>query len=367
MKFNVRWPLALAAPIIASAALSACTTLEVGEYSAADFAKVRKIDAHVHVNVADNAFVDQATADNFEILSINVDYPAFPSISDQAEVAHHFVERNPDRFHFATTFSMQGFGRAGWADRTNTHIDAEVRRGAVGVKVWKNIGMVERDAEGRLIFIDDAGFDPVFNHLAATGVPLIAHQGEPYNCWLPIEQMTTRNDRLYFSAHPEYHMYLHPEMPSYQALMARRDAMVARHPDLPFVGAHMASLEWNVDEAAKFLDAYPNAVIELAARMAQIQHQSVRDHRKVRDFFIQYQDRILYGTDLTLNPGEDAQAFRQAAHDYWSSDWTYLATGDTQRVEDIDADAKGLALPRSVIDKIYYANARREFFSRTDR
>lgn len=366
MKFNTCW-LRAAAASLACAALTACATGGGGTYTVEDFADVRKIDSHVHVNVADNAFLEQAAADNFEVLSINVDYPAFPSLSDQAEVAHHFAERNPERFHFATAFSMDGFGTAGWADRTNRHIDAEVRRGAVAVKVWKNIGMVERDAEGKLIFIDDAGFNPVFSHMTATGVPLIAHQGEPYNCWLPIEQMTTRNDQLYFSAHPEYHMYLHPEMPRYQELMAKRDAMVARNPNLRFVGAHMASLEWSVDEAAKFLDAHPNAVIELAARMAQIQYQSVRDHQKVRDFFIKYQDRILYGTDLTLNPGEDAQEFRQSAHDVWTGHWTYLATSETQRVDDIDADAQGLALPKSVIDKIYYANARRQFFARTGR
>lgn len=367
MTFNARWSLALAAPLMVCAALSACSTAASGTYTAADFASVPKIDAHVHLNIVDDAFLNQAAADNFEILSINVDYPTFPSISDQAEVAHHFAERDPERFHFATTFSMDGFGEAGWADRVNRHIEAEVRRGAVAVKVWKNIGMVERDAAGNLIFIDNAGFDPVFSRLAASGVPLIAHQGEPYNCWLPIEEMTTRNDQAYFTAHPEYHMYRHPEMPSYRELMARRDAMVARNPDLRVVGAHMASLEWSVDEAAAFLDAHPNAVIELAARMAQIQHQSVRDYEKVRDFFIAYQDRILYGTDLTLNPGEDADAFRQSAHDTWTSHWTYLATAETQRVDDIDADARGLALPRSVIDKIYHANARREFFSRRGR
>lgn len=366
MTLNRHWSLAAAA-ILVGGSLSACATLEPATYKASDFATVRKIDSHVHVNVADDAFLDQAAADNFEILSINVDYPAFPSIRDQAEVSHHYAAANPERFHFATTFSMDGFGQPGWADRANAGIDAEVARGAVAVKVWKNIGMVERDAGGNLIFIDDVGLNPVFSHLAATGIPLIAHQGEPYNCWLPVERMTTRNDQLYFTAHPEYHMYLHPEMPSYESLMARRDTIVSRNPQLRFVGAHMASLEWNVDEAAKFLDAHPNAVIELAARMAQVQYQSVRDYRKVRDFFIRYQDRILYGTDLTLNPGEDAAEFRQAAHDVWTAHWTYLATGQTQRVDDIDAEAPGLALPRSVIDKIYYANARREFFSRPGR
>lgn len=128
MKFNIRLSWALAAPIVLSA-LSACTTLEAGKtYAAADFATVRKIDAHVHLNTANDAFLDQAAADNFEILSINVDYPAFPSINDQAEVAHHYAETHPDRFHYAATFSMQGFGQAGWADRTKAIIDAEVRR-----------------------------------------------------------------------------------------------------------------------------------------------------------------------------------------------------------------------------------------------
>lgn len=365
MMSNRRW-LLTGAVLLAGSILSACNGAQNGTYGVSDFAKVRKIDAHVHVNVANDAFLDQAAADNFELLSINVDYPAFPSLNDQAQVAHHYAEQNPDRFHYATTFSMKGFGGADWAKDTNAHIDTEVQRGAVAVKVWKNIGMVERNAQGQLIFIDDAGFDPVFNHLTAIKIPLIAHQAEPYNCWLPLDQMTTRNDRLYFSAHPEYHMHLHPEMPSHQSLMSRRDAMIARHPDLHVVGAHMASLEWNVDEAARFLDAHPNANLELAARMAQIQYQSVRNQDRVRNFFIKYQDRIMYGTDLTLNPGEDPAAFRKAAHDYWLSDWKYLATNNSQRVEDIDADVPGLSLPRSVIDKIYYGNARKEFFTRNN-
>ncbi len=365
LRLNRRLLLALAASVslAASAPLSAQAAPGAETYTVADYAKVRKFDAHVHVNVKDPAFLDQAAADNFELLSINVDYPAFPPIAYQADVAHHFAKLAPQRFHYAATFSMKGFGGEGWAQRTNAYLDSEFRQGALAVKVWKNVGMVERDAKGQLIFIDDKGFDPVFDHLAARNIPLIAHQAEPYNCWLPIDQMTTKNDKAYFTEHPEYHMYLHPEMPRYETLMAKRDAMVANHPKLRFVGAHMASLEWNVDEAAKFLDAHPNAVIELAARMAQIQYQSVRDYAKVRGFFLKYQDRILYGTDLTLNPGEDAQGFKTVAHDYWMSDWTYLATPQTQRVADIDADARGLALPKSVIDKIYYSNARREFFA----
>ena len=83
--------------------------------------------------------------------------------------------------------------------------------------MWKNIGMVEQDAHGQLIMLDDPRFDGVMSHLEAHGIPLIAHQAEPKNCWLPLEAMTTENDRSYFRDHPEYHMYLHPEQPSYEA------------------------------------------------------------------------------------------------------------------------------------------------------
>jgi hypothetical protein len=183
--------------------------------------------------------------------------------------------------------------------------------------------------------------------------------------------MTTENDRSYFKEHPEYYMYLHPEQPSYEDLMGHRDRFVAKHPKLIFIGAHMASLEWSVDRLAKFFDTYPNATADLAARMTQVQFQTNADRRKVRQFFIKYQDRLLYGSDLTenppdpharaQNPPDNGQGFEKEADDFWRSDWVFLATGDVQHIDAIKADVKGLALPKSVIDKIYYANAHRVF------
>ena len=329
-------------------------------YSMEDFARVRKFDAHVHANTTDRAFLEQAQADGFELMSINVDYPDFPALADQHAAALALASLDPARFHWATTFSMQGYGTPGWAGRVQAGLDTAVGEGARAVKVWKNIGMVERDGAGRLVMLDDAALAPVAEHIRGLGVPLIAHQGEPHNCWLPLEQMTTDNDREYFGKHPQYHMYLHPEMPGYEDLMAARDRFVAAHPRLSFVGAHMASLEYDVDRLAAFLDRFPQATVDLAARMSQVQYQSVRDRETVRNFFIRYQDRPLYGTDLTFDPGADPLEFRREAHAVWSADWRYLATGESQRVDMIGADVAGLALPRAVIDKIYYANAVRE-------
>jgi hypothetical protein len=340
-------------------------------YTAADFEKVRKFDSHVHANTEDHHFLDIANKDGFELLSINVDYPDFPKLEKQAQVAHALQAADPKHFHFLTTFSMKGFGSPGWTADSIRHIDAEMAQGAVGVKVWKNVGMVERDAQNHLIMLDNPGFDGLAAHLEEQKIPLVAHQAEPKNCWLPLDQMTTENDRSYFREHPEYYMYLHPEMPSYESLMAARDRFVARHPKLIFIGAHLASLEWSVDRIAKFFAAYPNASADLAARMTQVQYQSKADREKVRQFFIKYQDRLLYGTDLTedppdpharaQNPPDDGTPFETEADKFWRSDWRYLATSDVQYIDAIKANVKGLALPKAVIDKIYYSNAHRVF------
>jgi predicted TIM-barrel fold metal-dependent hydrolase len=357
-------PVAAVACLAVLAGCATGTVLSESHYGRDDFATVRKFDAHVHANVVAPEILDQARADGFELLTVNVDYPDFPSLGEQQAAALALVRLDPARLHFATTFSMEGWGQPDWATRANGQIDAAVAQGALAVKVWKNIGMDVRGKDGRLVMIDDPGFDPVLAHVQALGLPLIGHQGEPYNCWLPLDRMTTENDRSYFREHPQYHMYLHPELPSYEQQMSARDRMLDHHPGLRFIGAHMASLEWDVDRLGAFLDAHPGAVIDLAARMTQVQYQSHRDRERVRGFFIRYQDRILYGSDLTFAPDAAAATFRTDAHAAWTSDWVYLATDEVQRVDDIDADVKGLQLPRAVIDSIYYGNARRVLLDR---
>jgi predicted TIM-barrel fold metal-dependent hydrolase len=329
-------------------------------YSIEDFPRVRKLDAHVHVNVSDPAFLEQARTDGFELITINVDYPDFPKLADQRTVALAQLNAGAGRMHWATTFSMQGFGETDWAEKVNAALAADAEHGATAVKIWKNVGMNERIG-GKLIRIDDPRISPVANQIQKLGVTLIGHQGEPHNCWLPLEEMTTDNDREYFRNHPQYHMYLHPEMPGYEDQIEARDNFVAAHPQLRFVGAHLGSLEYDVDRIAAFLDRFPNANVDTAARMSQLQHQSVRNYDKVRSFFIKYQDRLLYGTDLTVNPGDEPAEFKRSAHAVWTHDWRYLATNETQRVEIIQADVRGLALPRDVIDKLYYSNAVRIF------
>ena len=326
-------------------------------YSGDDFDRIKKFDAHVHLNALDSALVEQAVADNFELLTINVDYPDFPSLARQYEAALALQARYPRTVHFAASFTMEGWEDSAHLGRVLAHLHDALARGAVAVKVWKNIGMSVRDSKDRLLMIDDSRLDSVFSFLETVDTPFIGHQGEPHNCWLPLEEMTVNNDREYFRAHPQYHMFLHPEMPSYEDQISARNHRLQKTPELRFVGAHLASLEWSVDELAAFLDAFPGASVDTAARLGQVQVQSQADRDHVRDFFIRYQDRLLYATDLTHQEGDDAAMLARAAHEKWLLDWSYLTSDETLTAPEVNGAFLGLKLPRAVIDKLYFSNA----------
>ena len=346
---------------VAAAALGPAAAQDGARYTLADYDKVPKIDTHMHLHNPESTFVEAARAQKFKVLTINVDYPDFPPIDDQFRVAAALHAVFPTEVAFAGTFAVADFESPGWLERTERRIDAAMAAGAAGIKVWKNVGMSLRDAQGKLVMLDDARLKPVFDYMEANGVALLDHQGEPYNCWLPLDRMSVNNDREYFKAHPQYHMFLHPELPSWEDQMAARDRLLDAHPKLRFVGMHMASLERNVDELAAFLDRYPGATVDIAARLGQIQSQGQQDREKVRRFFVKYQDRLLYATDIEQEPAQPGAAMARATARAWRAQWRYFVSADTFKADDLDKPVRGLALPRGVIDKLYHLNAERVF------
>jgi predicted TIM-barrel fold metal-dependent hydrolase len=324
-----------------------------------DFRKMTKIDAHCHLEDESTAFMEQAVKDHFRIITLNTDAPGNLPIADQQQMALQQKKLFPGQVAYLTTFSMQGWDDPEWADKTVVWLESCFQQGAIGVKVWKNIGMVEKDNTGKFIMIDDPKFDPVFDYLVKKGIPVCGHLGEPRNCWLPLDAMTVNNDRSYFREHPEYHMYLHPDHPSYEDQIRARDNLLRKHPDLHFIGAHMGSLEWSIDELAGRLEEFPNMTIDLAARICHVQKQAQEDWQKVHDFFIRYQDRILYGTDLSDGGSSDPAAMQEKLHQTWLLDWKFFTTDEVMTTWEVDGVFRGLKLPREVVEKIYYRNAAR--------
>lgn len=325
-------------------------------YTADDFAEVRKIDTHVHLNSASASFGKLAEEDNFDLVTVNVDVPGMP-VAQQYKYALQQQATFPKDIFFLASFSIPEGQPEGWQDAVISHLDSAFNNGALGIKVWKNIGMVHRDADGRFIMIDDAMFDPIIRFVIDRGKMVLGHVGEPRNCWLPLDQMTVNNDRNYFREHPQYHMFLHPEFPSYQDQIDARDRFLEKHPDLQFVGAHLGSLEWSVDELATRLDKFPKMAVDMAARIPHLQYQSQQDRMKVRNFMIRYADRLIYATDGGIDPDDDNDKNRQSQHEAWLRDWRYLATADMMSAPEVNDSFMGLQLPKEVINKIYFENA----------
>ncbi len=323
-----------------------------------DFKTFPKIDSHVHLETSDDSFVQVLDDNGFKLLTLVTRSESPEVIREEFDYARNLYDSHPQAIGFATTISMDGFGEPDWQENTIDWLKESFNGGAVAVKLWKDIGMTFRNADSTFILIDDPGFDPIFDFIESQNKTLVNHNGEPKNCWLPIDEMTVRGDSSYFSRNPQYHMFLHPDYPSYEELLAARDRMLKKHPNLRYVGCHLGSMEWDVEEQAKWLDEFPNYALDMAARIV---HFKVQDREKVRDFIIKYQDQLLYGTDIAVKTSNSTQktseSVQRIVDDVWLKDWEYFTTDHILTQNDKVKEYQGLKLPVSVLKKIYYDNA----------
>jgi predicted TIM-barrel fold metal-dependent hydrolase len=328
-------------------------------YSADDFSTVIKIDSHIHINSDDNAFEDQAAADNFLLITLGVDHSDSANIRSQFNYAVNSVNKHPGKVFFGPTFLFDtvGWETEFWSRKIISQLDKDISAGATTVKIWKNIGMTVRDRTGRFIMADDPGLQPVYDFIKSRNLPVTCHLGEPRNCWLPLDKMTVSSDSSYFARNPQYHMYLHPEYPSYEAQITARDKILKNNPDITFIGCHLGSLEWNVDSIASRLDRYPNFAVDMSARICHLQYQSAKDRERVRNFIIKYQDRLLYGTDSGYSGSKNPDGFKTRMHETWIDDWKYFTSDEEMTSGKFKGTFIGLKLPKDVVDKIYSKNA----------
>jgi alpha-galactosidase len=328
-------------------------------YSEEDFQSVQKIDSHVHIKCGDGTFEKQAEKDNFLLITLSVDHSDSLNIRKRQDLALSSVHNYPGRVFYGPSFYFDtaGWGTDDWAGKVIASLEKDISAGAVCVKIWKNIGMSERDRSGKIIMVDDPKLDPVIEFIKSKGLPIAGHLGEPRNCWLPLDQMTVSSDSSYFAQNPQYHMFIHPEYPSYEDQINARDNLLKKNPDLVFIGCHLGSLEWNVDSLASRLDRYPNMAVDMTARICHLQYQSAQDRKRVRDFIIKYQDRLLYGTDSEYGCSDNPEDFKKDLHNTWINDWKYFVTDSEMASDLFKGKFQGLKLPEEVVNKIYSENA----------
>jgi predicted TIM-barrel fold metal-dependent hydrolase len=276
--------------------------------------------------------------------------------------------RLKDRFEFFVNPSWKGVAEPGWGDREANRLEEAVRRGARGIKFFKAMGLGARDAEGKLLPIDAPCFDPIMARAARLNAVVAIHVGDPVAFFQPPTPENERWDELRLA--PDWSFY-GGDYPPLSELWAQTERLVARHPDTTFLFIHLGMAE-DLDFMRRFLDAHPNAWLDTSARVPEFGRHPVEKQRK---FFGDFQDRILFGTDLVIEGDhwqlgsvsetpvgfEDAVKFYEAHFRFFETDLTRI---DHPTPIQGRWRVNGIHLPREVLRKLYFDNAERLIFRR---
>jgi predicted TIM-barrel fold metal-dependent hydrolase len=349
---------------------------------------VTRIDAHIHLP-GDTA-ESLALLEHFDLklLNICISQDAQGLWREQAEIYRSLADAFPDRYAWCTTFDLPRFDDPTYVQSVIDGLERDFAAGAVGCKVWKNLGMKVTAPSGQPFLVDDPLLEPIFAFVAENDKSLLMHIADPRSAWEPPGDSSPHSE--YFRTHPEWYMCGRQDAPSHERLIESRDAVVARHPNLRVIGAHLASLEHDLDEVARRLDRFPNFAVDTSARLSDLARH---DRDKVREFCSRYRDRILFGTDHGINgrlstmPAEQrrreihelAHQFREQLQFFTSSEGPptrgrgarglvrTLARRFREHVDFListseltvgDRRARGLGLPTDVTERILGANAR---------
>ncbi len=251
--------------------------------------------------------------------------------------------RYPRRFVTFANISFEGIDDPDYGARTAAQLEQDVRNGAQGLKIFKNLGMEVRDASGKRVPTDDPRLDPVWRKAGELGIPVLIHTGDPAPFWQPHDAQNERWLEL-----KEVPTRIRPadKYPPFDTIMAEQHRLFAKHSNTTFINAHLGWYGNNLAKLGELLDRYPNVYTEIGAVLAELGRQP----RNARAFLTKYQDRVLFGKDL-YRPTEYHTYFRvlETADEYF----------DYYRRRHAFWKMYGLDLPDDVLKKLYYKNALR--------
>ena len=247
-----------------------------------------------------------------------------------------------NRFIVFANIDFSGMDEEGWTEKAVKQLEEDYKNGARGVKVFKNLGLTVLDSEGNRVHTDDPRIDPVWAKAGELEIPVLIHTGEPAVFWAPIDE---KNERwIEMKNFPNRHRGDSSRFPSWEIVMSEQWNVFRKHPNTTFINAHLGWMANDLARLGRHLDEFPNVYTEIAAVIAELGRQP----RFARDFFIKYQDRLLFGKD-TYRPEEYYTYFRVL-----ESDDEYF---DYFRKRHAFWKMYGLNLPDNVLEKVYYKNA----------
>jgi predicted TIM-barrel fold metal-dependent hydrolase len=319
------------------------------------------IDVHVHVHPAMAHVMADVMEDNNLTSIVNLGILEGLGIPFQ-EGMRTFRKALGDRMVY---FPTPDFGdlSPGFGERMAEELERKVEAGACGLKIFKELGLRHKDADGNLIPVDDPRLAPLWAKAGELGVPVLIHTADPVAFFQPLDENNERWEEL--QMHPDWH-FGGPEFPDHDTLLTQRDRVIERHPDTTFIGAHLGNYPENLAYVDGCLDRYPNFYVDTCARIGEIGRHPLE---QVCAFFLKHQDRVLFGTDLVLGwdafeDGEASQETRMTFKRFYDAHWRFFER-DERQIEYPGFPIQGrwkvdaIGLPDEVLQKLYVRNARR--------
>ena len=252
-------------------------------------------------------------------------------------------ENAPNRFGLFVNLDWEEIDEPDFVENNLRILRDAKANGAMGLKVYKSLGLTDTDSHGNRIAVDDPRIDPIWAECGRLELPVLIHSSEPASFWKPKD----KNNERWLELKQKPSRYRDPaKVPSFESILAEQHRVFEKHPRTTFINAHLGWMGNDLDRLSAHLNRYPNVMTEIGAVLAELGRQP----RRARRFFIEYQDRVLFGKD----------AYRVSEY------YTYFRVLETDD-EYFDYYRKrhafwkmyGLALPDSVLKKLYYKNALR--------
>jgi predicted TIM-barrel fold metal-dependent hydrolase len=268
------------------------------------------------------------------------------------------LESNLDRYDRAHPGRFATFCHVDWSSAFASgdvgafaarSLRESVDAGARGVKVWKDLGLLVRDLDDKLVMPDDRRLEPVWATAGELGVPIFIHTADPVAFFDPVDERNERYEQLH--AHPEWSFADRSRFPAFEQLIDALEGVVAANPSTTFVGLHAGGYAENLGWVGRMLDTYPNFHVDIAARVAELGRQP----RATRRLILDHPDRVMFGID----------EFPPALENY-AIYLRFLETDDEQfahSMEEIPLMGRwaisGVELPDDVLRKVFSENALR--------
>ena len=250
-----------------------------------------------------------------------------------------------NRFGVFVNVDFNKIDEEDFAENNVRIIKDAVKQGAIGLKVYKNLGLNLKDNSGARVKVDDERLNPIWEVCGELKIPVLIHSGEPSPFFDPIDKYNER----WLHARQKPSSFRSPdEYPSFEVVMQEQYNMFENNPNTTFINAHLGWYGNDLDKLSEQLNNLSNVYTEIGAVIAELGRQPIRAKR----FFVEHQDRVLFGKD-TYKKSEYNVYFR-----ILETDDEYF---DYYRKRHAHWRMYGLNLPDSILKKLYYKNALKLF------